>query len=86
MGCKKNIQEICRKKNQKKDDLRKDDVKLSQAEMLIEGRYIFIVICLKEDGVIMLFLQHLAIWKKRVLLNYMRTEDIKGDINEIGRG
>ena len=68
-----------------KSDLSTSEDQLSQAEMLIEARYIYRYLSERgwTDNAIYATLGNM---EKESTLNYMRTEDIKGDINEIGRG
>ena len=68
-----------------KSDLSTSEDQLSQAEMLIEARYIYRYLSERgwTDNAIYATLGNM---EKESTLNYMRTENRKGDINEIGRG
>ena len=71
-------------KEPEKDDLRKDDVKLSQAEMLIEGRYIYRYLSERgwSDNAIFATLGNL---EKESYLNYMKIEVKGGNDKDEGR-
>ena len=68
-----------------KSDLSTSEDQLSQAEMLIEARYIYRYLSERgwSDNAIYATLGNM---EKESTLNYKRTENRKGDINEIGRG
>ena len=68
-----------------KSDLSTSEDQLSQAEMLIEARYIYRYLSERgwTDNAIYATLGNM---EKESTLNYKRTENRKGDINEIGRG
>ncbi len=85
LGCKGLYKKICRKRNREKSDLSTSEDQLSQAEMLIEARYIYRYLSERgwTDNAIYATLGNM---EKESTLNYKRTENRKGDINEIGRG